>query len=263
MANQRSTRGFWTPEFVLVCVMLFVLVALVLIVLRVPIGPVQGADANGASTREAPTFAEMADYRKSMLNVIVTVFGAWVGAGAAYFFGRENLKEAADSLLAMRQPSAREQLYETLVREIPPKILDWRVKVSDSLQPVVEKLEQNPTYWFITVVKEDGTLETVLEAHGLWRFINKQLRPEEGEDKSLKEARVEVLNEKVSEVLNAPEVDAFKDRHVTAKLDESAGKVHEQMAKERVTVALIVDEKGKPTHFFTTADVKNLLLQTG
>ena len=71
--------------------MLIVLVVLVLILLLVPVDVAQGA---------IPTFDQMADYRMSLLTLIVTVFGAWVGAGAAYFFGRENLKEAADSMLA-------------------------------------------------------------------------------------------------------------------------------------------------------------------
>lgn len=253
MANQSTqskTRAFWTPEFVLVCVMLIVLVVLVLIVLWVPIGVVQGTN-----TSTPPTFEQMADYRKSMLNVIVTVFGAWVGAGAAYFFGRESLKESADSLLAMREPSARERLRQTPVREIPPKILDWKVKKSDNLQPVVTKFEENPKYWFMTVVKADGALETVLEADGLWRFINTKVKEGKTYD--------EIMQMTVEAMLEPKQVEPFKDRHVTATLDKSAGNVYEQMQNKEVFVAIIVDEGGKPTHFFTTGDVRNVVLQTG
>jgi hypothetical protein len=81
-----------SPEFLLVVVMLFVLLLLVLLILWAPI-PNVSSDAE----------ATMAlDYRKNILTVIITAFGAWVGAGAAYYFGRENLREASQSLLPMR-----------------------------------------------------------------------------------------------------------------------------------------------------------------
>ena len=34
---------------------------------------------------------------ESQCYIILTAFGAWVGAGAAYFFGREILRESANS----------------------------------------------------------------------------------------------------------------------------------------------------------------------
>ena len=49
--------------------------------------------------------ADALAYRKDVLSIIITAFGAWVGAGAAYFFGRENLRVAMDGLLAMRDES--------------------------------------------------------------------------------------------------------------------------------------------------------------
>ena len=246
--RRARTRAFWTPEFVLVCFMLIVLLGLVLIVLLVPVNIDQG-------TATGPEFTELADYRKSLLSVILTAFGAWVGAGAAYFFGRENLKEAADSLLAMREPSPRERLRQTPVREIPPKVLDWKVKPDEKLQAVVTKLEEKPGYWFITLIKDDGALETVIEADGVWRFTNAKTKEGKGYD--------EIMDIAVETVLGTEEVKPFKDRYVSATLDKSAGDIYEQMQNKEVFVAIIVDEKGRPTHFFTTGDVRRVLFQAG
>jgi hypothetical protein len=37
------------------------------------------------------------EYYKWALTTLMGAFGAWIGAGAAYFFGRENLKESSES----------------------------------------------------------------------------------------------------------------------------------------------------------------------
>ena len=67
------TRGWWTPEFFLVVIMLLTLVVLVGLVLWIPINPPR----DDMVTK----FTDLLDYRKSILAVIITAFGAWVGAG--------------------------------------------------------------------------------------------------------------------------------------------------------------------------------------
>ena len=102
--KREGIRQWVTPEFLLVVVMLIALVLLVVGVLWIPVDP---PDCDTTTT-----FMDVLNYRKSILAVIVTAFGAWVGAGAAYFFGRENLREASASLLAMREPSAKDRLRQ-------------------------------------------------------------------------------------------------------------------------------------------------------
>jgi len=130
-------------DFLLVNVMLLVLLALVPIVLCAPIP--------GVST--SVDASVVLDYRKSILVVLITAFGAWMGAGAAYCFGRENLREASQSLLAMREPSGEERLRRTLVREVAPRAIDWVVKIDDT---VFGKLESESLRWFIPLI--DSTI---------------------------------------------------------------------------------------------------------
>jgi hypothetical protein len=155
-------------EFWLVVVMLVALLILlwVLLLQQIPKPDVSLLTDDGKKTI---TLAAITDYnekmlahRKDMLSIIITAFGAWVGAGAAYFFGRENLRVAADSLLAMRDLSPRDRLRRTSIKQIPPTPIDWTVKKSTKLSEVKDALTQKPERWFVPVVKDDGTLETVI-----------------------------------------------------------------------------------------------------
>jgi hypothetical protein len=249
----KRTRDWWTPEFLLVVILLVTLVLLVALVLWIPVVPPE----DDMVTK----YTDLLDYRKSILAVIVTAFGAWVGAGAAYFFGRENLREAAASLLAMREPSAKERLRQTFVRDIPPRPLGWTVKKGDDVRSVVTALQAHPEYWFITVVRGDGGLATVIEEEALWWFVNEQIISEENKDKKAELAYDEVMKMTVQKVLEAKGPSRYRDRHVLARLDSSVGDVYASMQEKGLNLAMVSDEEGRPTHFFTTADVRRVLLR--
>ncbi len=253
---QEKEPRWKSPEFILVVVMLAVLTILVGLVLWAPL-PKKDYTA---------TATVILDYRKSILSIIITAFGAWVGAGAAYFFGRENLREAAQSLLAMREPPPRERLRRTPVREMPLKPLDWVVKTDKTLKDIVDKLKAKPGYWFITIVnKADGTLKTVIEEEAVWRFLNMEILEDEEKRKQAEDVYKGVMGMKVNEVLKLIEkteaLKKFKDCYVPVTLDKSAGDVHELMQNKGVFLAVVLDDTGKPTHFFTTSDVRQVLLQ--
>ncbi len=247
---QEKEPRWKSPEFFLVVAMLVVLTVLVGLVLWAPL-PKKDYTA---------TATVILDYRKSILSIIITAFGAWVGAGAAYFFGRENLREATQSLLAMREPSPKERLRRTPVREMPLKPLDWRVTADDELGPVVEKLKKEPWLWFVPIVK-DGTLENIIDEEAIWRFIDREYAKEPPTPYA------EILkNKKVSDVLEyirdkKNELERLEGIYIAVTLDKSAGDVHELMQNKGVFLAVVLDETGKPTHFFTTADVRQVLLQ--
>ena len=44
-------------------------------------------------------------------------------------------------------------------------------------------------------------------------------------------------------------------------LDRSVGDAYEQMQSKDVSLAAVADETGKLTHYFTTGDVRRVLLQ--
>lgn len=254
-ARMTQVRGWRTPEFVLVVVMLTVLTILVVAVLLVPLNVPQG---------DTTTMADLLEYRKNILSLILTAFGAWVGAGAAYFFGRESLREAATSLLAMREPSPQERLRKTRIREIPPRPLDWVVRVGDNLGTVTDKLRAEPWRWFIPIVKDDGSIETVIEEEAIWRSVDAKIK--EKSSIATETAYGEIMQMTVQDVLKyvaeTEGLGRFKDCYVLISLDKSAGDVYELMQNKGVALAIVTDERGRPTHFITTGDIREVLLQT-
>lgn len=248
--HEKQVRTWRTPEFFLVVIMLVALVVLVWAVLRVEIFRPPGDET---------AFRDVLDYRKSILSVIITAFAAWVGAAAAYFFGRENLREAASSILAMRGPSPGERLRLTPIRDIPPSPLDWVVTRGDELKAVMERLKDEAWRWFIPVVRDDGTLKTVLDEEAVWRFVDKE--SEAGT------AYADIHKKKVSDVVEyirtTPGLGRLKGIYVAVTLDSSAGHAYELMQKQDVRLAIVRDKRGKPTHYITTGDVRVALLQVG
>jgi len=258
MAKQdKEPRSWWTPEFTLVVVMLGVLVVLVFIVLAMPVS-IPDKDST-------TTFTDVLDYRENILTAIITAFGAWVGAGAAYFFGRENLREAASSLLAMREPTPEERLRKTPVREIPPRLFSWMVSTTTKMKAITEKLTEKTHYWFVPIVDEKGVLETVIEEEAVWRLLQLEIQKEENRGKSVEEVYQAFEDRTVAEVLEeirqSEDLSRFGECHVITSLTKSAADAYDSMQDKWVNLAIVVDKAGKPTHFFTTGDVRAVLMK--
>ncbi|MBU7014723.1 MAG: CBS domain-containing protein [Theionarchaea archaeon] len=249
--RERNPRDWKTPEFCLVVVMLAVLVLLVGIVLWMPIN-IPAAD-------KTTTGKDLLEYRRTILTVIITAFGAWVGAGAAYFFGRENLREAAESLLEMRQLTPREFLRRIQVQEIPPRKLTWRVKKSDSIKDILERLRKDPSYWFIPVVTDKNTLETVIHEEAVWRFIDSKTEEKIERDKIVGATVSDVLDYlKGNEDLNK----VVSGAYVLVSMDQSLADAADLMDDRNVSLAIVRDEAGIPVGFITTKDVREALFRS-
>jgi hypothetical protein len=249
MANPVGKHKFWTPEFVLVWTMLLVLLVLVIAILFIPLSSRGPSDV---------TFQAVAEYRKTILSIVISTFGAWVGAGAAYFFGRENLRVAADSMLAMREQSPQERLRRTPIRAVPPKPIDWHVKVSDELKTVIDKLKAEPQRWFVPVTEENGSLKTLLHEQAIWRFIDEQ-------SSAKADYQGMTLKKKVSDVITFLEekhLERDMDIFVTVAMDQTAGEAFDLMQNKKVSLAVVLDEKKAPKYYIDTADVRTLLLRT-
>ncbi|MCG2769688.1 MAG: hypothetical protein L6435_15120 [Anaerolineae bacterium] len=261
MAKQdRESRSWWTPEFTLVVVMLGVLVILVLVVLGMPV-----AIPETDNTQITVQLTDILRYRTSILTAIITAFGAWVGAGAAYFFGRENLREAANSMLAMREPTPEERLRKTQVREIPPRLFSWMVSTTTKMKVITEKLTEKTHYWFIPIVDEKGVLETVIEEEAVWRLLQLEIQKDENKGKSVEEVYQAFEDKTIAEVLKEirenEDLSRFGGCHVTTTLTKSAADAYDSMQDKWVNLAIVVDKEDKPTHFFTTGDVREVLMK--
>jgi hypothetical protein len=242
----KEDQKFWTPQFMLVWTMLLVLLILILVILFT--SPSAQAD-----------FEQVADYRKNMLSIILAAFGAWVGAGLAYFFGKDNLRVAMEGILSMRDQSPQERLRKTPIRQVPPKPIDWTVKVGEPLATVVQKLKSEPERWFIPILKEDGKLETLIHEQAVWRFIDQQC--EAGTP------YVDALKKNMSDVLTYVKATSGLEKdlniYVVVGMDQSTGEAYDLMQSRKVYIAIVLDEKGMPKQYIDTADVRNLLLKTG
>jgi len=246
---KRNGNCKWpSPEFWLVVIMLLTLTALVCIVLCVRIR------VPGASTDLRAT--DLLEYRKTILTVIITAFGAWVGAGAAYFFGRENLRVAAESLLEMRNQSPAERLQHLPIRNVPQRPIDWTVKSADEIGSFYKTMNKKDR-WFIPIVNDDGSLENVIHENAIWRFIDDQ--------SAQGVAHADILKKSVADVVafiqRTPEFKELDHIYVPIGQDDSAGEVHSRMLSKDIYIGVIRDAKGKPTHYTTTADMRMVLLQ--
>jgi len=265
MAEVAANQKRYPWEFWLVVGMLIALLILILAIL-LPSIPKPDVSLLPEGQR-AITFQNVLDYnslmlasRKDILSIIIAAFGAWVGAGAAYFFGRENLRVAADSLLAMRDLSPKERLRRTSIKQIPPAPIDWTVKRSTKVSEVKDTLTQRPERWFVPVVKEDGALETVVNEEAVWRFLIDKIPStdaNEGDRKKYTDATVGDLLEYIDKTET---LKRFNQIHVTVPMDTNVGTANDLMDSRHVFLAIVTSE-GKPTHFLTTSEVRKLLLQ--
>jgi hypothetical protein len=199
-------------------------------------------------------------WRKDVLAIIITAFGAWIGAGAAYFFGRENLRVAADSLLAMRGLSGKERLRRVPIKQIPPTPIDWTVKRTTPLSEVKDALTEKPERWFVPVIKEDETLDTVVNEEGVWRFLIDKLPAADATE----EEKTAYANATVEDLLKYIEetetLTRFSNIHAITSMETNVGAANDLMDSRHVFLAIVTAD-GKPTHFFTTSEVRKLLLK--
>jgi len=256
MSNLSKGARKLSPEFWLLAMMLSAMVILVIFTLNAPI-----TGNNGSLESSA-----ILDYRSGLLSGLLTAFGAWIGAGAAYFFGRENIREAYEGIRSLQQPSPIERLRNIKIREIPPRALVWSVTRLSTLGEVIDQLDKKPDYWFIPVLSEDGKIETVLEEEAIWKYYQAKMRKEQEEnaDSTVTDTLEKIRQSKIGELIDwitAEDLKQFKDKFVSLSLDQSVFLANEQMDQKNVALAIISDHEGKAKYFITSGDVRRVTLQ--
>ena len=197
------------------------------------------------------------------MAIIITAFGAWIGAGAAYFFGRENQREASKNLLEMGRLSLTDSLAHITVKEITPKPIDWTVKKSDELKKVWDKLKAEVERWFVPIVDETGVLATVIHEEAVWRFMIDQSEKGIKEEDTLKQPVSKLLDYIDETKKNTPGFEALRDKYVSVTPDENARDANQMLQKKEAYLAIVIDEKGKPISYITTGDLRRVLLKIG
>jgi len=235
--SQRRTAGH--SAFWLVVIMLVVLTILVIVLWVI---------TNNLSAND-----KFIEYSKWALSLLLGAFGAWIGAGAAYFFGKENLAESSASTeaalniqLAALQGEAKPDRIKELALTAMNK--EFMFYPSNTKQEVIAKLKlpQYTGYWWVPVFDQGkkGILEDVVHARVFW-------------DTSFQD------NDPISKI--TADIDKSQDLRVLhstsffvkVALDDEIADVTRDMNKSGAAVGVVTDETGKPTYCFTKQVLQN------
>lgn len=236
-------------EFLLVVLMLIALVALVIIVMWMPVK----LEPNGA---EAVSAQAVLDYRTGILTVLLTAFGAWIGAGAAYFFGSKNLQRATDAMVEV-QAKGLQRLSNVHINDLPPAKVDWMAEPKMLLSVLLKKLNDPDRWWFV-VVDAEGKYDTVMHEEVAFRFIEAKLEDDASSYKAL------LATATVKDVVEWAKKQSkgrnkLWDIAIITTMEMSAQVADERMIGKGVHVAIITDANGVPTHAITEGDIKKAL----
>jgi hypothetical protein len=109
-----------------------------------------------------------------------------------------------------------------------------------------------PERWFVPVVKDDGTLDTVINEEAVWRFLLNPTSPPA--------PRTATVADLIANIEATPALKRFIDIQAVVSMETNVGTATDLMDSRHVFLAIVTSE-GKPTHFFTTSEVRRLLLK--
>ncbi|MDZ4784496.1 MAG: hypothetical protein SGJ02_00305 [bacterium] len=215
------------------------------------------------------------EFTKDILAIVLTVFGAWVGAGAAYFFGRENLQTATQGILAMRQETPQQILARTKVTETEMKPVRWTVTEETTVEEVQSVLNEHPERWFIPVVQKDPSrpILTVLNEEAIWRFLvhissTAQNSTSIPEDKTTAQSHPVVQEKsKVKDLIQFVKEDPnlkkrLIDIYVTATLESTIAEMNNAMTEKGANLTIILGKNKEPLYFITSGDIRRFILNS-
>jgi len=254
-SGEKESR--FTPEFWLVVVLVIALGLLIVWVTRVPV--LASGNANF-------TAADEIEYRKHSMSLILTAFGAWIAAGAAYFFGRESQKGQQVGMLKSQQATPKSRLHGVHLSIFHLWELSWRVSENTEVKKVIDTLTEKPRYWFVPVLSSKGELITVLYHKAFYNFLDHHY---DGKNDVWKMPYDQILKRTVKDVIDfvndEEAVPAYRrvkliDIYVSIKMDMTVGEASEKMNQQDKRLAVVFDDSNKPTHFIDTNDIRRFLL---
>lgn len=204
--------------------------------------------------------------RDEVLALTFGAFGAWIGAGAAYFFGRENLRVATDSMLKMRARSPEEILSNTKLVDMKPKPLPAKFKEKvATIGDIVKWLKEDLDRFFVVVVDDQEKFKCALDEEAIYLYIHDKLETHSEKEPDKPFDHNAVCGEEVTKVINYYESAEKKESkrliEAAVKLsgDSSALIASDMMERDRKFVTIVVDDKDHPIGYVTTGDIRRLL----
>lgn len=240
--------------FILVLVMLVILFTLIIILLISTAWYLK-------SGKNVLYFNEFLEYSKWIFSGLITAFGAWIGAGAAYFFGKENLAESSRSTeeaLRIQKGLTKQDRIKDLALTIMNK--GFTFTLEQKVEEVKVALEKHPDYWWVPVLdnEEKAVLQDVIHARVFWhpKFdgvtllskvledISKEVKHKERDDSQPAQKEGQ-SNEPDMSKLHGPSF------FIKAALDDKIADVSRSMEKAGAVIGIVVDDRGKPSYCFT------------
>lgn len=244
-------KPFTSAEFIIVCVLVAALLLAMLMIFTL----VTGTDATATQTN-----------RKDLLAIILGAFGAWIGAGAAYFFGRENLREATDSMLRMQGVSPQERLMQTALGNIKLDPVPKTFRRTDFIEPVVKWLKEDADRFFVVILKSDDSVDLAVEAEAVYLYLVNN--PTTDQTKVELEKVIEFIKKEADKLetegkpVQADHLRNHVDCAVVLKDSDNAWLANENMMQRNVFVTIVVNAKGLPVGIITPTHIRSLMVSS-
>jgi hypothetical protein len=208
---------------------------------------------------------------KDYWAMTLSAFGAWIGAGAAYFFGRENLKTATDSMLKVRGISPEDKLESTSLSDLKPRVIEGKYKEDATVWQVYTWLEDDPDRYFVILLDEKDMLKNVLHEEGLMRYLlDRTKQGMKNDENALKVPKFKevfkYIEDKVSEMKQKDKVNTanafmgLANCAVVLKETDSVKLARDEMERRHLLITVVVDSKNKPVGYITSTDIEKLML---
>jgi len=189
------------------------------------------------------------EFSKWGFSSLIGAFGAWIGAGAAYFFGRENFIESSRSTkeaLEIQRESFQNAKKKERMRDLTLRAMniEFMFNSDKTKTDVIIKLDNYPDYWWVPVMDKEarGILVDIVHARVFW-------------DKEVKDDQI------ISDILKAIDKDSDKSKlhgpefFLSVSPDDKISEVLDRMKKSGAAIGVVVDVKGKPSYCFTRQDI--------
>lgn len=256
-------------EFALIRWFLLAFVVVLFVILLLPSHFVTGDFGTDAE--------DVVGFRKEIISLVIAAFGPWIAAGAAYFFGRENLREAYRGMRALQEGTPEELLRSTQIKDLPPHPIEFKVKPDDPFKVIKDRIWQERSRWFFIYIDERDRFIAAISEEDIWRFRAQPdvyTIPQEAaaelpddaadlsEDDILDQIKIKhillAIARKVTEKPEVSTVDGI-NQSVLFRQDTSALVAEQMLNQEKKYIGVVADDDGKPTGYFTTGDIRRAL----
>ncbi|MFA5309273.1 MAG: CBS domain-containing protein [Dehalococcoidales bacterium] len=202
--------------------------------------------------------------QKDLLALTFGTFGTWIGAGAAYFFGRENMKTATESMLKINR-STKDILSNVSIKELNPRGIN-KLTLSDTISKALEWVNQKVQEYILVIIDDNGKFCAAVSDEAIYQYILK--KKDLISDKSITVADFYkgIEEDTMKDLIDFYESSKNKDLvHLTKFAvelteDMTAAAATQKIEQGHTYLGVILDSERKPTGYISTNDLRKYLM---